>query len=206
MPEADPLADVEKQAAKDWGLGSPQSLACDFFTVETAWLQRLHVLFFIEMASRKVHLAGIAASPTAEWVAQQARNLAWKLQDGALKAKFLLRDRDSKFTAGFDQIFGSEGVKVVKLPFRSPRANSICERFVGTCRREVLDHLLIFSARHLEAVIKEFLVHYHEARPHQSLEQRCPDVDPVLVPLPVGGEIVRHDRLGGLLHEYSWAV
>src|SRR5215467_1225702 len=90
-------------------------LACDFFTVEAAWLQRLHVLFFIELANRKVHLAGIAASPTAEWVAQQARNLAWKLQDGALKAKFLLRDRDSKFTAGFDQIFHSEGLKVLRL-------------------------------------------------------------------------------------------
>src|SRR5499427_8922894 len=173
-----------------------QMLACDFFTVETAWLQRLHVLFFIEIASRKVHLAGITANPTGEWVAQEARNLAWKLQDGALKAKFLLRDRDSKFTAGFDQIFGSEGVEVVKLPFRSPRANSICERFVGTCRREVLDHLLIFSAGHLEAVIKEFLVHYHQARPHQSLNQRCPDPGPALVPLPMGGgKIVRHDRL-----------
>ena len=133
-------------------------LACDFFTVETAWLDRLHVLIFIELASRKVHLAGITAHPTGEWVAQQARNLAWKLQDGVLSAKYLLHDRDTKFTAAFDQIFGSEGVEVVKLPFRSPRANSIWERFVGTCRREVLDHLLIFSARHLEAVIKEFLV------------------------------------------------
>ena len=112
-------------------------------TVETAWLQRLHVLFFIEIASRKVHLAGITANPTAEWVAQQARNLAWKLQDGILKARFLLRDRDSKFTASFDQVFHSEGVEVVRLPFRSPRANSICERFVGTCRREVFDHLLV---------------------------------------------------------------
>jgi hypothetical protein len=128
------------------------------FTVETAWLLRLHVLFFIELASRKVHLAGITASPTDEWVAQQARNLAWKLQDGALRAEFLLRDHDSKFTAGFDQVFSAEGVEVLKLPYRAPRANSIAERFVGTARRELLDHLLIFSARHLEAVIKEFLV------------------------------------------------
>jgi putative transposase len=94
----------------------------------------------------------------------------------------------------------------VKLPFRSPRANSICERFVGTCRREVLDHLLIFSARHLEAVIKEFLVHYHQARPHQGLNQRCPDPGTTIVQLPVGRRIVRHDRLGGLLHEYAWAA
>ena len=124
-----------------------------------------------------------------------------------LEAKFLLRDRDSKFTAGFDHVFGSEGVEVLKLPYRAPRANSIAERFVGTCRREVLDHLLIFSAHHLEAVIKQFLAHYHHARPHQGLQQRCPE--PLVlapIPLPVGRQIVRHNRLGGLLHEYSWAA
>jgi putative transposase len=188
-------------------LHAAQMLATDFFTVETAWLQRLYILFFIEVASRKVHLGGITASPTGEWVAQQARNLAWKLQDGAVKAKFLLRDRDSKFTAAFDQVFRSEGVKVLRLPYRAPRANSIAERFVGTCRREVLDHMLIFNARHLEAVIKEFLVHYHQARPHQGLEQRCPaPVMPAPILLPADGRIVRHDRLGGLLHEYSWAA
>ena len=184
-----------------------QMLACDFFSVETAWLQRLHVLFFIEIASRKVHLGGITANPASEWVAQQARNLAWKLQDGALQARYLLRDRDSKFSAGFDQVFRSEGVEVLRLPYRAPRANSIAERFVGTCRREVLDHMLIFSARHLEAVLKEFLAHYHQARPHQGLDQRCPvPVVPAPLPPPVGAGIVRHDRLGGLLHEYSRAA
>jgi putative transposase len=183
-----------------------QMLATDFFTVETAWLQRLHVLFFIEIASRKAYLAGISANPTGEWVAQQARNLAWKLQDGVMQAGYLLRDRDCKFTASFDQVFSSEGVKVVRLPYQSPRANSIAERFVGTCRREVLDHPLIFSARHLEAVIKEFLVHYHQARPHQGLDQRCPDPVPAVIPLPVVSKIVRNDRLGGLLHEYGWAA
>ena len=152
--------------------------ACDFFTVETARLQRLHVLFFIEIASRKVHLGGITANPAGEWVAQQARNLAWKLQDGALTAKFLLRDRDSKFTAGFDQVFRSEGVEVLRLRYRAPRANSIAERFVGTCRREVLDNLPVFSARHLEAVINGFLARYHQARPHL----------PALIPLPAGAE------------------
>jgi transposase InsO family protein len=166
-----------------------QMLATDLFTVETAWLQRLHVLFFIEIASRKAHLAGITANPTGEWVAQQARNLAWKLQDGVIQARYLLRDRDCKFTASFDQVFSSEGVKVVRLPYQSPRANSIAERFVGTCRREVLDHLLIFSARHLEAVIKDFLVHYHQARPHQGLDQRCPDPVPAAIPLPVVSKI-----------------
>ena len=131
-------------------------------------------MFFIEIASRKVDLGGITANPASDWVAQQARNLAWKLQDGALRAKFLLRDRDSKFTAGFDQVFRSEGVEVLRLPYRAPRANLIADIFVGTCRREVLDHLLVFSAGNLEAVLEEFLAHYHQARPHQGLDQRCP--------------------------------
>ena len=99
-----------------------QMLACDFFTVESVWLQRLHVLFFIEIASRKVHLAGVTAHPSGQWVEQQARNLAWKLQDGTFKASHLLHDRDSKFPAGFDQVFRSEGVTVVRLPYRAPCA------------------------------------------------------------------------------------
>jgi putative transposase len=124
-----------------------------------------------------------------------------------VKAKFLLRDRDSKFTAAFDQVFRSEDVKVLRLPYRAPRANSIAETFVLTTRRELLDHQLIFRARHLEPVIEEFLVHYHQTRPHQGLGQRCPaPVMPAPIPLPAEGRIVRHDRLGGLLHEYSWAA
>jgi putative transposase len=98
------------------------------------------------------------------WVAQQARNPAWKLQDGGLKVNFLLRDRDAKFTASFDEVFKSQGVKVIRLPCRRPVANSIAERFVGTCPREVLDHLLIFGRRHLERVLSEFIEHYHYAR------------------------------------------
>src|SRR5262249_45106886 len=99
-----------------------QILATDFITVDTVWLSRLYVLFFVEVGSRRVHLAGSTCNPTAEWVVQQARNLAWKLQDGALRAKFLLRDRDSKFTAAFDEVFKSEGVEVIRLPYRRPVA------------------------------------------------------------------------------------
>jgi putative transposase len=102
-------------------------------------------------------------------VVQQARNLAWKLQDAELRAGHLLRDRDSKFTAAFDEVFRSEGVGVIRLPYRSPRANAFAERWVGTVRRECLDHLLIFGRRHLETVLAEFVEHYHEARPHQGL-------------------------------------
>ena len=137
---------------------------------------------------------------------QQARNLGWKLQDGGLRARFLLRDRDARFTRGFDQVFTSEGVKVIRLPFRSPRANSFAERWIGTARRELLDYLLIFGRRHLEAVLNEFLVHYHRARPHQGLDQRLPGSYSSASTSPINGRIVRNDRLGGLLHEYSRAA
>ena len=183
-----------------------QILATDFFTVETVWLTRLHVLVFIEIGSRKVHLGGITAHPAGEWVTQPARNLAWKLQDRDLTARFLLRDRDSKFTNSFDEVFISQGVKIIRTPFRSPGANAYAERWIGTARRELLDHLLIFSRRHLEDVLREFLAHYHEARPHQGLEQRVPGGTPPPVPSPASHRIVRYDRLGGLLHEYSRAA
>jgi len=183
-----------------------QILATDFFTVETVWLKTLYVLFFIEHGTRQVHLVGVTAHPTAEWVLQQARNLAWKLQDGVVKARYLLHDRDAKFTAGFDHVFNSEGVEVIRLPFRAPRANAIAQRWVGTARREVLDHLLIFGRGHLESVLNDFLHHYHEARSHQGLAQRCPAGDISPQPLFKGGRIVRRDRLGGLVHEYSRAA
>ena len=122
---------------------------------DTVWLTRLYVLFFVEVGSRRVHLAGSTYNPTAEWVVQQARNLAWKLQDGALRAKFLLRDRDSKFTAAFDEVFKSEGVEIIRLPYRRPVANAFAERWVGSARREVLDRMLIFGRGHLEKVLAE---------------------------------------------------
>ncbi|HKF18651.1 MAG TPA: integrase core domain-containing protein, partial [Candidatus Dormibacteraeota bacterium] len=132
--------------------------------------------------------------------------LAWKLQDGELGAKkFLLRDRDTKFTAAFDEVFRSEGVEVVRLPYRAPRANSVAERFVGTARRECLDHLLIFGRRHLEGVLTELVDHYHRAHPHQGLDQRLPWPPADVIPLPTG-PVERRDRLGGLLHEYLRAA
>jgi putative transposase len=177
-------------------------LAVDFFTVETVWLQRLHVLFFMEIGSRCVHLAGCTASPTGSWVVRQARQLAWLLQDGETRARFLLRDRDAKFTAGFDEVFRSEGAEVIRLPYRSPRANAFAERWVGTVRREVLDHLLIFGCRHLEHVLQEFVEHYHAARPHQGLEQRTPR-SRAPTAISGAGPVERRDRLGGVLHEYT---
>jgi hypothetical protein len=164
-----------------------------------------HVLFFIEVGSRRVHLAGCTYRPTGAWVVQQARNLVWKLQEGEPRTRFLLRDRDSKFSAAFDEVLRSEGVQVLRTPYRTPEANSFAERWVGTARREALDHLLIFGRRHLEAVLAEFIEHYHQARSHQGLEQRRPD-EPVDAIVAAAGRVERRDRLGGLIHEYNRAA
>ena len=136
---------------------------------------------------------------------QQARNLAWKLQGDILKARFLLRDRDSKFTISFDEVFKSEGVEVIRLPFRAPRANAYSERWVRTVRWEVLDRMLVFGRLHLERVLVEFVDHYNQARPHQGIEQRRPCEPAEVVRLPTG-PVERRDRLGGIIHEYSRAA
>jgi len=179
-------------------------LACDFFTVDTALLRRLYVLFFIEHGSRKVHVSSATASPTETWVTQQARQLVWSLGERLVPAKWLIRDRDAKFTASFDEVFRSEGIQVIRTPVRSPRANAIAERFVGTVRRECLDRMLILGRRHLMAVLGEFVDHYNTHRPHRSLGQMAPcpqEPTEVRSTAPVG-RVVRADRLGGLIHEY----
>ncbi len=150
-------------------------LAVDFFTVETMSLQRLHVLFFIELGSRRVHLAGCTANPTGPWVTQHARQFAWTLQERSGSFRFLIRDRDSKFTRDFDAVFASEGIEIIKTPVRAPKANATAERFVRTVRAECLDWLLIVNQRHLERVLRVFAGHYNSHRPHRSLNLRPPD-------------------------------
>jgi putative transposase len=164
-------------------------------------LQLLHVLFFIELGTRRVFLAGCTERPSAAWVAQQARNVAWDLAEVGLRPSLLLRDRDAKFPPAFDAVFASEGLRVVRTPVRAPRANAVAERWVGTARRECLDRLLILGRGHLEAVLREFVAHYNAARPHHSLHLRPPLGRPQ--PVQPAGVIVRRDRLGGLIHEYS---
>jgi transposase InsO family protein len=183
-------------------------LACDFFTVDTVLLQRLYVLFFIEVGTRRAHLSGVTANPVGEWATQQARNLSVHLADRSRAFRFLVRDRDTKFTVSFDEVFRSEGTKVIKTPVRSPRANAFAERFVGTARRECLDRLLIFNRRHLEQVLTEYVGHYNEHRPHRSLGQRSPqqDTEPARVSLVDPGRLRRRDRLGGLVDEYELAA
>jgi putative transposase len=178
-------------------------LACDLFHVDTVLLRRLYVLFVIEFATRRVHVLGVTASPTGAWVAQQARNLLMDLEDRIGQFKFLVRDRDAKFTDSFDGIFASEGIRTLRTPVRAPRANAVAERWVGTVRRELLDRMLILGRRHLETVLADYVVHYNEHRPHRSLGQ-APPLGAVPEPVPAASvRVVRLDRLGGLVHEYA---
>lgn len=188
-------------------------LECDFLTVDTVFFKRLYILFFIELASRRVHIAGITANPDGAWVTQQARNLVMPLEDERARVRFLIRDRDSKFTASFDEVVRSEGIRVIKAPVRAPRARAHAERWVGSLRRECLDRLLILGRRHLDGVVRVYAQHYNEHRPHRSLCQRPPLAKPPPVDEPApSNELLRldrlrrRDRLGGLLHEYELAA
>ena len=177
-------------------------IACDFLTVETILLWRYYVLFFIAHASRRVWLAGCTRNPTGDWVTQQARNLGLDVSDAG--ARFLIRDRDSKYSGPFDEVFRSEGIRIVKTPVRAPKANAIAERFVRTVRSECLDWLLILNRRHLEHVLRVYRHHYNAHRPHRALQLQPPDGrDPTL--LSATDRLRRRDLLGELIHEYEAA-
>ena len=176
--------------------------ACDFFTVETAWLRTLYVLFFIELGSRRVHLAGVTAHPDSGWVTQQARNLA---TDGRLdNVRYLVRDRDSKFTRSFDDVLRTEDVRVIRTPVRAPKANAAAERWVRTVRSELLDRTLVLSRRHLERVLRRYVDHYNHERPHRGLRLETPAQNPRPVPAPSYDRVRRREVLSGLINEY-WA-
>jgi putative transposase len=179
-------------------------LACDFLHVDTVFLKRLYVFFVIEIQTRRVHILGVTAHPTGPWTAQQARNLLMDLGERAGKFSFLIRDRDSKFTAAFDDVFTGNGARIIKAPVRSPRANSFAERYVGTLRRECLDHLLIHGERHLRRILAEYARHYNEHRPHQSREQR-PPLHESGQPVDMTARIKRRQVVHGLISEYRRA-
>jgi putative transposase len=176
-------------------------LATDFFSVDSVLLQRYYVPFVIELDRRVVHLLGVTANPNGLWVTQVARNLTSDLEESGRQRRFLIRDRDTKFTASFDAVFASIGIEATKTPVRS---NAVAERFVRTIRTECLDHLLVVSRGHLEAVVSEYLHHYNQARPHRSLALDQP------IPRPAtttkDGTMVRRDVLGGIIHEYDIAA
>jgi len=150
-------------------------VACDFFTVDTVWLRRLYVLFFIELDTRRVHLAGVTANPDGGWAAQQARNLLLALEERGRRVRFLLRDRDAKFCRAFDDVFRAEGTEVLLTPVQAPNANAHAERWIRTVRAECLDWLLIVGRGHLDRVLRVYVAHYNRHRPHRALELQPPD-------------------------------
>jgi putative transposase len=179
------------------------TLACDFFTVETAWLKRIYVLFFLSLESRRIEFVACTAKPTGAWTAQQARNLLMASDDRELPLRFLIHDRDAKFSGGFDHVFESQGITVIRTPIQAPNANAHAERWVGSVRRECLDRLLIFSRRQLEHVLRVYVGHYNGHRPHRSLALRPPeqtDRSPTPLRAPPYPQLTRRDLLGGLIH------
>jgi hypothetical protein len=183
-------------------------VACDVFTVDTVWLGRLYVLFFIELDTRRVHLAGVTANPTGGWVAQQARNLLLVLGEQGRHVRFLVRDRDAKFSRSFDAVFRAEGGKVLVTPVKAPKATAYAERWVQSVRAECLDWLLIVGRGHLEQALRTYVAHYNTHRPHRALALQAPAPG---ARLAVVGDnqparVHRRDLLGGLLHEYRRAA
>jgi len=183
-------------------------MACDFFTVDTVFLRRVYVLFFVDLGSRRVHLAGVTDHPTGPWVAQQARDMVISLGEPAAAWRFLIRDRDAKFTRVFDDVWRSTGIEIIRTPVQAPNANAVAERWVGTVRQECLDQLLIVGRRQLVRVLRRSVEHYNQRRPHRSLGH-IPPLAPVVAEARSGsvpGRLRRRDLLGGLIHEYEPAA
>jgi putative transposase len=177
-------------------------IATDFFTVETAWLKTLYVLVFIELHTRRVHVTGSTSHPDSAWVTQQGRNLAMDLSDSPITVRFLIHDRDTKFSGAFDEVFRSEGADVILTPIRAPNANAHAERWIETARGECLDWSLIMGRRHLDRTLRAYAEHYNRQRPHRALGLAAPQAT-AEHPVPVHPrEVRRQDVLGGLIHEY----
>jgi putative transposase len=184
-------------------------LACDFFTVDTVRLRRLYLLFFISIATRRLEYLACTTTPDSRWMMQQARNLVMHLDDHGHERRYLIHDRDSKFSRAFDSVFESEGMAVIRAPIRAPNANAYAERWVGSVRRECLDRLLVFSRHQLERVLHVYVRHYNDHRPHRALELRAPAAPPEPCSrrqAPPGvAQIRRRQLLVGLIHEYEAA-
>jgi transposase InsO family protein len=179
-------------------------LACDFLTVETVWLTRIYVLFFISLERRRIEYVACTSNPDGRWVTQQARNLIMNLGDRQ-PFRFLVHDRDSKFSGQFDAVFQSEGIRVIRAPIRAPNANAHAERWVRTLRHECLDRILIFSRRQLDHVLRVYSRHYNTHRPHRALALQPPDESKTVSALTPAqsGRVQRRELLGGLIHEYE---
>ncbi|MFD0031476.1 integrase core domain-containing protein [Streptomyces sp. NPDC055059] len=185
-------------------------IAADFLHIDTISLKRLYALVFIEHGTRRLHLAGVTAHPTSQWTVQQARNLAMTLGCRMDSLRFLIRDRDSKYTRSFDAVFEANEVEILLSPPRAPRANAICERVVGTLRRELLDRILVYNEAHADAALTEYIRHYNGHRPHQARQQLPPDGDEAPTQATVTDlhthRIRRQPVLGGVINEYQRAA
>jgi transposase InsO family protein len=183
-------------------------LVCDFLHVDTIGLTRIYVLFLMEVDTRRVHVLGATTNPTGVCVAQRARNLMMELGERAKQFRCLIHDRDTKYTAVFDQVFTADGIKIVRTPPRAPRANAYAERWVRTVRRECLDRILIYNPRHPLTTLTEYVAHYNEHRPHQGRDQRPPALETLPAPVTdlTTGRVRRRKVLNGLINEYSRAA
>ena len=178
-------------------------LALDFFTTDLLNGTKVHVLAVIEHATRRVRILGATEHPVQAWVVQQARNVLMDLADAGTRVKFVIHDRDASFTTAFDEVFRAAGTRIVRSAIQAPRMNSVMERWIGSCRRELLDRTLIWNQRHLMMVLREYEDFYNSHRPHRALDQAAP-----LRPLPDRVtdpdhlRVRRHNRAGGVIHEY----
>jgi transposase InsO family protein len=181
-------------------------IACDFFTVETAWLRTLYVLVFIELGSRRIHVSPSTVHPDSAWVTQQARNLAMNLDRRSPAVRFLIRDRDAKFSGPFDTVLRSEGMRVIRTTIQAPNANAYAERVIETLRAECLDWTLIWGRGHLDRTLRTYAEHYNRQRPHRALGLASP-LAAAGEPIPANPhDVRRRDLLGGLIHEYRGAA
>ncbi len=188
-------------------LGSQAAVACDFAWVDTVGLRRYYLLFFIDINTRRVFYAGITAHPTGDWTTQ-ARNLFVRHDTALARCKALVRDRANQFTAACDEIFRTEGIKVLKTPVRTPAANAFAERSIGTLRRELLDRTLVWNRQQLERIVVDYIDHYNEHRPHRSLDQHPPSrAVATSIRSPANhAHVHRISRCDGLIREYRNAA
>ena len=199
-------APTRSEVTRSQFLRSQAAVACDFATIDTVTLRRFHLLFFIDIATRTVYFAGITDHPTGAWATQAARNLLLQHGHQLADAQALVRDRASQFIDAFDEIFRTEGCKILKTPVRTPVANAFAERWIGTLRRELLDRSIIWNRRQLERLVVDYIDHYNTHRPHRSLDQRPPvATDPPDQP-DRHLQVVKTARCDGLINEYRNAA